>query len=283
MRYMLLIYSDEDGWDVESRKACMIESMEICRQLDEQGKFVAASPLHLVSAAKSVRVRQGKPLVTDGPFAETTEQLGGFYIVDVKDIDEAISIAKLLPPAKRGTVEVRPIFDTSAITAELSNTAIKSVGDNIELNDAPFEISIHSQSSVGDVFECLTTGLRQWWSDRIEGESRAIGDVFMVRFDGSYKTFCVEDLAPGERVIWKCVDSHLDLAELTNRSEWNGTNLRWEIERSEGKSHLRLSHEGLSPKLQCFEACKNGWSQFVHGSLLSLLNGKGGHPFVNRS
>lgn len=283
MKYMLLIYSDEKCWDEEQRKACMIESMDICRQLDEQGKFVAASPLHSVSTATSLRMRQGKPLVTDGPFAETTEQLGGFYIIDVKDLDEAISIAKLLPPAKLGTVEIRPIFDTGDLAEELSGAAMKGIGDNLVANELPFEVTIRSEARVTEIFECLTSGLCRWWSDRIEGDSREIGDVFKVCFDTSHKTFCVEDIAPGERVIWKCIDSHLDLADLQNRSECNGTNLRWEIERREGISNLKLSHEGLSPKLECFAVCKAGWAQYINGSLLPLLNGKSGHPFVNQS
>jgi hypothetical protein len=72
---------------------------------------VAASPLQPVSTATSVRVREGKRLVTDGPFAETREQLGGFYIIDVKDLNEAVSIAAKVPPACKGTVEIRPVMD----------------------------------------------------------------------------------------------------------------------------------------------------------------------------
>jgi len=110
---MLLIYGTEDGWTEAEREACMRESMAICDELAGQGKFVAASPLHPVSTATSVRVRGTKRLVTDGPFAETTEQLGGYYIVDVEHLDEAIAIASRLPPAKKGTVEIRPLFDVS--------------------------------------------------------------------------------------------------------------------------------------------------------------------------
>jgi len=125
MKYMLLIYSKEDSWNDEDRKECMIESMAICHELTQEGKFVAASPLHSVNTATSLRVRDNQRLITDGPFAETTEQLGGYYIIDVKDLDEAIVIASRLPPAKLGTVEIRPIFDTS----HLEQTAAAGVGD----------------------------------------------------------------------------------------------------------------------------------------------------------
>lgn len=111
MKYMLLIYGAETDWTEDERKACMIESMGICAELEKQGKFVAASPLHSVTTATSVRVCDGKRQITDGPFAETTEQLGGYYIINVKDLDEAIEIATRLPPAKKGTVEIRPLYD----------------------------------------------------------------------------------------------------------------------------------------------------------------------------
>ena len=110
MKYMLLIYGAEDCWTEEERRECMLESMGICDELEAQGKWIASSPLHSVTTATSVRVRDAKRQVTDGPFAETTEQLGGYYIIDVDDLDEAIAIASRLPPAKKGTVEIRPLF-----------------------------------------------------------------------------------------------------------------------------------------------------------------------------
>lgn len=108
VKYMLLIHSREENWEEDERRNCMLESMGICNELEE-GKSVSASPLHSVTTATSVRVRDGKRQVTDGPFAETTEQRGGYYIIDVDDLDEAIEIAERIPPSKKGTVEIRPI------------------------------------------------------------------------------------------------------------------------------------------------------------------------------
>ena len=110
MKYMLLIYGAENCWTEDERRACMLESMAIGDELQQKGKYIASSPLHSVTMATSVRVRDGKRQITDGPFAETTEQLGGYYIVDVDNLDEAIAIAQRLPPAKKGTVEIRPLF-----------------------------------------------------------------------------------------------------------------------------------------------------------------------------
>ncbi len=109
MKYMLLIYSSESDWTPETREACMRKSMGICDELEREGKLVASSPLQSVSTAKSLQIRDGQQLVTTGPFAETTEQLGGYYILDVESEEEAIAIAARLPPASVGTVEIRPL------------------------------------------------------------------------------------------------------------------------------------------------------------------------------
>lgn len=108
---MLLIYGAEDALTQAEREQCYLDSTQLAHQLKEDGKFIATSPLHAVSTAKSVRIRDGKRQVTDGPFAETHEQLGGYFLVDAKDIDEAIGIAERIPGAKVGTVEVRPVLE----------------------------------------------------------------------------------------------------------------------------------------------------------------------------
>ncbi|QGJ68859.1 Dehydrogenase [Planctomycetales bacterium 10988] len=125
MKFMLLIYSAESSWTEEEREECMQESAAICRQLAEDGKFIDASPLHPVSMATSIRVRSGKRQITDGPFAETTEQLGGYYIIDVPTVEEAVEIAGSLPPAKKGIVEIRPIFALENLPPSPQSDAIK--------------------------------------------------------------------------------------------------------------------------------------------------------------
>jgi hypothetical protein len=111
MKYMLLIYSDEKTWTQHEMESCYVESTQLTQELNANGQYLGASPLHSVSMATSVRVRDGKKLVTDGPFAETREQLGGYFLIDVKDLDEAISIAGRIPSASKGTVEIRPIVE----------------------------------------------------------------------------------------------------------------------------------------------------------------------------
>ncbi|MCU0716447.1 MAG: YciI family protein [Pirellula sp.] len=111
MKFMLLIYSQESCWNESEMEACISDSMKICEELAVQGKYIDASPLESVSTATSVQIRNGKRILMDGPFAETHEQLGGYYIIDVPNLDDAISIASRLPPATKGTVEIRPIVD----------------------------------------------------------------------------------------------------------------------------------------------------------------------------
>ncbi|MCE9563223.1 MAG: YciI family protein [Planctomycetes bacterium] len=115
MRYMLLMYGTEGDLTDEERKDCMIRSLGICDELAAQGKFIATSPLQSITTAATVRVRDNRPLITDGPFAETTEQLGGYFLLDLANLDEAIAIASRLPPVSKGTAEIRPILDLEGL------------------------------------------------------------------------------------------------------------------------------------------------------------------------
>jgi hypothetical protein len=118
MKYMLLVYMNEQAMNDDERAQCFAESTRLAQELHTKGQYVAASPLHLVAMATSVRVRDGKPLVTDGPFAETREQLGGYYIIDAKNLDEAIAIAARIPPARKGTIEIRPIMEIPGLPGD---------------------------------------------------------------------------------------------------------------------------------------------------------------------
>jgi hypothetical protein len=112
MKYMLLIHHDEKAWEKLSkteRQRIVEEYRQFTQQIKSSGHYLAGAPLHPTAAASSVRVRNGKRLVTDGPFAETREQLGGYFLIDAKDLDEAIGIATRIPAARWGTVEVRPV------------------------------------------------------------------------------------------------------------------------------------------------------------------------------
>lgn len=115
MQYMFLLYHDENSLTEEERGQCYAESGAYARELNAQGRRVVAQPLHPTATATSVRTREGKRVVTDGPFAETREQLGGFFLVDAENLDEAIEIAGNIPAGRWGTVEIRPVLEVPGL------------------------------------------------------------------------------------------------------------------------------------------------------------------------
>ena len=108
MQYLLLIYSNEQT--TPSSPEIMQEYMAFGADMRSKGQYVAGDRLQNVATATTVRVKDGKTLTTDGPFAETREQLGGYYLVEAKDLDEAVGLAARIPAARWGSVEVRPVF-----------------------------------------------------------------------------------------------------------------------------------------------------------------------------
>ncbi|MFZ0804707.1 MAG: YciI family protein [Candidatus Sulfotelmatobacter sp.] len=111
MKYMLLIYADENVWSEAELQQCYGESVQLAHRLQADGQFISTSPLQPVATATCVKVRESKRLVTDGPFAETREQLGGYFMVEARNLDEAIEIAERIPAARKGTVEIRPVVE----------------------------------------------------------------------------------------------------------------------------------------------------------------------------
>jgi hypothetical protein len=118
MKYMLSIYIDEQALTDTVREHCYVESAQLAQELQASGHYLGANPLHPVSTATSVRVRDGRPLVTDGPFAETREQFGGYFLINANDLDEALSIAARIPGARMGTVEVRPVMEVAGLPTD---------------------------------------------------------------------------------------------------------------------------------------------------------------------
>jgi hypothetical protein len=115
---LLLCYDDKQFWDKAGEAAhlkAIEEAVQLTHELHAKGQYQSAAPLHPTSMATSVRVRDGKRLVTDGPFAETREHLGGYYLIDAKDLDEAIGIAARHPGARVGTVEIRPVMEIAGL------------------------------------------------------------------------------------------------------------------------------------------------------------------------
>lgn len=121
MKFMLIVHHDEAAFKKitpEKRQQMLTESVELTHQLHATGQYINASPLQPTDTAVLVRVREGKPLVTDGPFIETREQIAGYFLINARDRNEAVSIAGRVPGARIGTVEVRPVVEISGLPNE---------------------------------------------------------------------------------------------------------------------------------------------------------------------
>jgi hypothetical protein len=123
MKYMLLIYMGENAMTDGERQQCYQDSTQLAHDLHASGQFISANPLQPVTAATSLRIREGRRLITDGPFAETREALGGYFLIEAKDLDEAIAVASRIPGAKKGTVEIRPVLEISGLPGGASKVA----------------------------------------------------------------------------------------------------------------------------------------------------------------
>ena len=115
MKYLVLMYAEDGAWPPEDHKPAIEKSVRICNELHAKGQFLGAAPLHPPSTAACVRVRDGNRTVTDGPYAETKEHLGGYFLIDVGTLDEAIEIAAKIPGSHRGTAEIRPVMEVDGL------------------------------------------------------------------------------------------------------------------------------------------------------------------------
>ena len=264
MKYMLLMYGTEAKWTEAEERECMIKSAAICAELAAKGKLLDASPLQDVEAATCVRIRNGRREITDGPFAETVEQLGGYYLLDVENLDEAIAIASRLPPAHKGTVEIRPLFPLP--------------------EPEVFARDLNIAASALAVYQALTTqvGIAGWWTAACT-VSEAEGGKLTVRFGQTYKAFRIEQLVPDALVRWRCVEAHLEVPGQSLRpDEWVGTVIEFTMEPDgAGGTNVSLRHVGLGPHLGCYEICTNGWGQFL-GSLKQFCESGVGMPYSGR-
>jgi hypothetical protein len=121
MKFMLLIHHDEETFRKRpetERQGLLQESVQLAQQLHASGHYLGAAPLHPSMETTCVRVRDGRSMVTDGPFAETREQVGGYFLINAKDREEAIQIAARIPGARIGTVEVRAVTEVSGLPGE---------------------------------------------------------------------------------------------------------------------------------------------------------------------
>lgn len=118
MKYLVLLYAEEGAWPPEEHKAAIQKSVDLCHELHAKGQYRGAAPLQPPSTATYLQVRNDRVMILDGPFSETKEHLGGYFLIDVDSLDEAIVIASRIPGATRGTAEIRPIMEVTGLPDE---------------------------------------------------------------------------------------------------------------------------------------------------------------------
>ena len=121
MQYLLMCCFEEKRWDAiaqSERDGVMQQYGELIQGLTQSGQYLAGGKLKSSAAATTVREKNGKPVITDGPFAETKEQLGGYHLIEAKDLDEAMAIAERIPPARYGTIEIRPLMEIEGLVGQ---------------------------------------------------------------------------------------------------------------------------------------------------------------------
>lgn len=142
-----------------------------------------------------------------------------------------------------------------------------------------FETNTVIQVPVPIVFNSLTNQINAWWTEMFEGSAEKVGDVFTVRFGSQiYKTLKVEELIPNESLTWRVIDSIIDLPELNNKSEWVDTRIIWTLSNTTTGTEVQLTHIGLTPEIECYDLCKNGWQSFLYSLNKYLITGIGA-PF----
>jgi uncharacterized protein YndB with AHSA1/START domain len=137
-----------------------------------------------------------------------------------------------------------------------------------------FTTTFSVDQSPAEVFAAITN-VRGWWSGNIEGKTAEVGDEFTYRYEDVHRsTQRVTEAVPGQRVVWRVLDATLSFAK--DKSEWTGTEIRFDIARKGDQTEVRFTHVGLAPQVECFEACSSAWSFYIGGSLRELIvSGKG--------
>lgn len=130
------------------------------------------------------------------------------------------------------------------------------------------------------VYNALTNAIPKWWTEMFEGTSNQQGKSFTIRFGASiFKTMTIEELVPNSKVVWKVTDSLIDLPDLKNKTEWINTRIEWEISVKGNQTELHLTHFGLTPAIECYNICQDGWHNFTD-SLTQFINTGVGKPYT---
>ena len=141
-----------------------------------------------------------------------------------------------------------------------------------------YQKNVTVNKSVSEIYTAITQHIQDWWSNDLAGAAERPGDRFTIAFGKTQKTFEILEAVPDERVVWKCVKAYINMASLTNKAEWEGTKMIWEVNPKKTGATLHFSHEGLTPDFECYNVCEAGWDTFL-ASLQSYINTGKGMPY----
>lgn len=142
-----------------------------------------------------------------------------------------------------------------------------------------FEKTVIYTASEKLVFDALTNSITKWWTEMFEGKSNEQGKSFTIRFGTNvFKTMVVDELVSNKKVVWNVTDSLINIPDLKNKTEWINTKIVWEIQLKNNQTELHLTHFGLTPQVECYNICQDGWHNFTD-SLTQFINTGIGRPF----
>lgn len=142
-----------------------------------------------------------------------------------------------------------------------------------------FSKKIALQATDDNVYNALTNSISKWWTEMFEGVSNEQGQSFTIRFGTNvFKKMKVDELSPNKKIVWLVTDSLIDIPDLKNQTEWINTKIAWEIFSKDNQTELTLTHFGLTPQIECYNICENGWHNFTN-SLVEFINTGKGNPF----
>jgi hypothetical protein len=144
-----------------------------------------------------------------------------------------------------------------------------------------YQKSITVNNPQSEVYKAITSRIAGWWSNDLCGAAAHAGESFNIAFGKTQKTFSIEEAIPDKQVIWKCVKAHIDMASLTNKSEWEGTRMIWRFSPNGTGTTINFLHEGLNPTFECYQVCEEGWDMFL-ASLETYLNTGTGRPYLKK-
>jgi hypothetical protein len=142
-----------------------------------------------------------------------------------------------------------------------------------------YQKSINVNRPASEVYVAITEHIADWWSNDLAGAATHASDSFNIAFNNTRKTFKIAEAVPNKRVVWECVKAHIDVASLSNKAEWVGTQLIWTISAGDRSTTLSFLHEGLNQNFECYNVCEAGWDYFLASLQAYLETGKG-TPFL---